>query len=160
MSSRDYVIVSAVVYLWIVSLMTVDGCPSGWTNYGDSCYHFSHDTEQWVDAQVICREFEGYLVEKASSPEQNFLSTETIRRGTLFWIGATDLFIEREWQWMTSHTAINRNDAFWAPGQPDNQNGNDNCAGIRNSDGKWYDERCSVSMHYICERSGSEAIVG
>ena len=27
-------------------------CETGWTRYGDNCYHFSHDTETFADALV------------------------------------------------------------------------------------------------------------
>ena len=33
-------------------------CPDGWLTHADKCYHFSHDKETWVDAQVslsVCK---------------------------------------------------------------------------------------------------------
>lgn len=33
-------------------LDVVGDCPDGFVNHGESCYHFSHDMETWVDAVV------------------------------------------------------------------------------------------------------------
>ena len=36
----------------IVMFILIDACPNGWLTHGISCYHFSHDLENWADAMV------------------------------------------------------------------------------------------------------------
>ncbi|XP_052269055.1 uncharacterized protein LOC127870502 isoform X2 [Dreissena polymorpha] len=75
------VAVSALIVVWLGNCDAVEGCPSGWTRFKDSCYHFGHDTEPWMVAQMVCRDLGGHLVEIETAAEENFLSTETVRRG-------------------------------------------------------------------------------
>ncbi|XP_052247583.1 perlucin-like protein isoform X2 [Dreissena polymorpha] len=147
-----------IICVCIWSWKTVDGCPDGWTGYQESCYHFSHDTEPWELAQMVCRDMGAHLVEIESAAENNFVTNELQRRHATSWIGANDLLIENEWRWASSHNRITF--ANWAPREPTNSNGNENCADIRNFDWKWNDERCDSSQNYICEMSVEAAIVG
>ncbi|XP_052257046.1 perlucin-like [Dreissena polymorpha] len=155
------------IYISVAELVlqSVDACPNGWMEYHEKCYHFSHDTEPWELAQMICREMRANLVEIETAAENNFLTQEVVRRGGEFWIGASDLFIENEWLWSTSQQRISY--ANWAPNEPTNGGGNpehgagnENCAQIRAFDRKWNDDQCHVNNYYICEKGVEEAIVG
>ncbi|XP_052269056.1 perlucin-like isoform X3 [Dreissena polymorpha] len=110
-----------------------------------------------VKLQMVCRDLGGHLVEIETAAEENFLSTETVRRGVPYWIGASDLLIENDWQWMTSHSSLSY--TAWSPEQPTNYGGNENCAEIRPSDGKWNDDQCDRSINYICERSNEVEVI-
>ncbi|KAH3875992.1 hypothetical protein DPMN_039271 [Dreissena polymorpha] len=56
------------------------------------------------------RDLGGHLVEIETFAEENFLSTDTVRKGVPFWIGASDLLNENDWQWIRSHTSLSDTD--------------------------------------------------
>ncbi|XP_052776850.1 aggrecan core protein-like [Mya arenaria] len=125
-------------------------CKSGWVHHGDSCYLFSHDTEDWSMAQLICRLLGGNLAEVRTQSEKLFIRQTASTRRVKFWIGANDLSTEGEFRWAGSDRRVTITD--WHSGQPDNYEGAEDCVhtdGERT--GTWNDEDCDERMHYICE---------
>ncbi|KAA8578727.1 hypothetical protein FQN60_009232, partial [Etheostoma spectabile] len=57
------------------------------------------------------------------------------------WIG-----LQRDWRWSLSRVEFN--DSNWSPGQPDNQNNQQNCV-VMTKDG-WFDVSCYASNKFIC----------
>jgi len=70
-----------------------------------------------------------------------------------YWIDLSDLQEEGIWKWMEQDApAVYTN---WAPGQPTNYDGNEDC-GMMYKTGGWNDEKCEISHQYICESQKSE----
>jgi len=67
------------------------------------------------------------------------------------WIGLSDSTKTHQWWWVADRSTLTFNN--WAPGEPNNRG--EACAEIdlASSGGKWNDLKCSVSRHFICERS-------
>ncbi|KAL3883389.1 hypothetical protein ACJMK2_029657 [Sinanodonta woodiana] len=141
--------------LFVVLKSIVRGqCSTGWTRHGNSCYHFSHDKEDWPNAQFLCNALGGYLVEISNAEEGQFLENQSKLFHNIddqFWVGASDLLFEGEWMWMTSNTRVSTQLIHWAPGNPSNSNSNENCMTFLN-DGTWNDAPCSLLFHYTCEK--------
>lgn len=141
-------------------------CTDGFIRHGDSCYHFSHDTETWMDALIACEKLYGStLVEIENANENNFLLSEVNTLGSRYWIGGNDLRVEGEWKWQTTNNAITY--ATWCPGNPSNSRGDENCLEIVDCDGSgplkslWNDLQCHSFQKYICEKpANDEQIVG
>ncbi|KAL3841964.1 hypothetical protein ACJMK2_020040 [Sinanodonta woodiana] len=146
-----------LLHLYIVAELkpTHGHCSQGWVLHGSSCYHVSHDMEDWADADYMCHKMGGYLAEINTAFEGNFLENQV----KLFnfpqgytWIGATDIPIEGEWIWANSNSQLSSQSySNWLPGDPNNVGGNQNCLSIGNT-GLWADENCASIYHYICEK--------
>ncbi|XP_053406407.1 perlucin-like [Mercenaria mercenaria] len=156
-----------VLLLVLASFELVEGqCTDGFIKHGDSCYHFSHDTETWLDAELSCQQLYGaHLAEIEDATENNFLINEVNVLGFSFWVGGNDLQVEGEWKWFSSKTAVKY--STWHPGNPSNNGGDENCMEILDGDGKgpqkplWNDKQCHAYQRYICEKSTTESeIVG
>ncbi|XP_045190986.2 perlucin-like protein [Mercenaria mercenaria] len=160
-------VVSSVIIIGLVFLCgkSVEGqCTDGFIKHGDSCYHFSRDTETWLDALVSCEKiYGGHLAEIEDAKENNFLINEVETLGARYWIGGNDLRVEGEWKWYTSNTDITY--STWLPGNP--SGGVEDCLEIVDSDGKgplkpaWNDLQCHSFQKYICETPINEGqIIG
>jgi hypothetical protein len=102
-------------------------------------------------AQSIC-EMDGYdLVTLATSLEDDDIQTrlENAFPGRIWWIGANDRDAEGSFLW-PGGTPLTY-EAF-APGQPDDFGGDQDCVGMRPDQGLWYDMRCDRQMSFVCER--------
>ncbi|XP_045190982.2 perlucin-like [Mercenaria mercenaria] len=141
-------------------------CPDGFVNHGNSCYHFSHDTETWLDALDACEKlYSAYLAEIEGPDENNFLTNEVNLLRSDFWIGANDMQVEGEWKWFTSKTDVKY--SAWSPGNPSNSYDDENCMEFHDGDGTgplkplWNDKTCHVFQRYICEKAKEDSeIVG
>jgi hypothetical protein len=61
---------------------------------------------------------------------------------------------EGVWIWMTSYTKLTSTKfSNWSPGEPNNLQGNENCAAIMHAtNGKWNDWHCNGDSYYACEQ--------
>lgn len=67
-----------------------------------------------------------------------------------FWIGGNDIDAEGQWRWVTSGNPLTFTD--WAPGEPNNTGGNEDCLLLLpNTAYQWNDATCSTRSLYICE---------
>ncbi|KAL4231020.1 mannose binding [Mactra antiquata] len=153
--------------LMIVAVATC--CKTGWLTNGNSCYFFSHDTENWIGALQLCRELGGKLVEIETEAENTFIkSQESQFVKDRFWIALSDVEIENTWIWMNSKVPLSTTGfSDWFPGQPDNNKLDQNCASFHlnktsgNTVWHWDDVPCMGRNHYICEALDSPGnIVG
>lgn len=71
-----------------------------------------------------------------------------------YWIGLNDIATESTWRWIGS--GLNATVTHWHPGQPDNDDNNENCVHTDGTHaGSWNDAECAVTSHmlyYICEK--------
>nr|AZS54111.1 lectin precursor 4 [Ruditapes philippinarum] len=138
-------------------------CPNGWITHESSCYHFSHDIETWAGADYMCNKMGGKLLEIETAAENAVLTPIIDSMQRNYWIGLSDVQEEGVWLWMTSNTKLSTTKfSNWLPGEPNNANGNENCAAITHAtNGKWNDWHCNGDAFYACEQDKeTDAIVG
>ncbi|XP_060556958.1 perlucin-like protein isoform X1 [Ruditapes philippinarum] len=134
-------------------------CPDDtWKKYGNKCYRFvgEGDASTWSDAKEKCRLIHGDLVRIENKEENDFIANI---RGSKYgyWIGLEDTQNENDWQWRSSEgTQSLGNFSAWAPNEPNNMDGNENCGVIYTYydgvlKGQWNDENCMHKNPYICE---------
>ena len=113
---------------------------------------FQEERMTWESSLIKAKELNANLV-KINCADQNL--RVTLLTSEEVWIGATDAKNEGEWEW--EYNTTNYLDyKNWAPNQPDNNAGNQNCAVInwigkdvwsgRGGFGTWDDNSCS---HYF-----------
>lgn len=97
-----------------------------------------------------------------SAVENEFLSTAFLTSGlsrVTHWIGLSDQVNEGEWKW-TDGSLLGGIYSNWGNRNPNNQGGNQNCAGIVRGtigdghfyDAEWNDWNCASAQGYICEK--------
>ncbi len=64
--------------------------------------------------------------------------------------GMYDSAAEGEWKLITCDGLNDWQNSNWAPGQPNDVNGDQDCAQLLET-GQWNDWTCSRPMQYICE---------
>ncbi|XP_026107507.1 CD209 antigen-like protein C [Carassius auratus] len=109
-------------------------------------YFFSSEKKNWNESRRYCRERGTDLIIINNTEEQDFV--KNICGSDHFWIGLTDIEEEGRWKWVDGSTLTS---GFWARGEPNNYQGNDDCANTRSSG--WYDAQCDSSLKWICEKS-------
>ncbi|XP_060772626.1 C-type lectin domain family 4 member E-like isoform X3 [Neoarius graeffei] len=132
---------------------------NGWIYFSSNLYYKSTEKKNWIESRKDCREREGDLVIIKSKEEQEFIS-ETLL-STEAWIGLSDSDTEGMWKWVDGTELIN-GDRYWSNGEPNNADGNENCAiagyipsTIREKSDllkKWNDLNCSQAIRWICEK--------
>ncbi|XP_026112891.1 asialoglycoprotein receptor 1-like [Carassius auratus] len=120
----------------------------GWKCHQSSLYFFSSEKKNWDESRRYCRERGTDLIIINNREEQDFVKNIT-GSSEHFWIGLTDIEVEGSWKWVDGSTLTS---GFWASGdkQPDNYQGNEDCANTRSSE--WYDTSCDGSVKWICEK--------
>ncbi|XP_059846883.1 CD209 antigen-like protein C [Hypanus sabinus] len=123
-------------------------CPTEWTRFRESCYHFSSSTKTWGEAQRQCASLDGHLVVINNAEEQ-----ERIRQNVNnnYWIGLNDIVQEGIWHWVDG-TDYSSNVKFWESSQPNGHEEFDEDCALVSGGGLWHDWPCD-SMHFaICEK--------
>ncbi|XP_058261104.1 CD209 antigen-like protein C [Hemibagrus wyckioides] len=104
----------------------------------------------WNKARQECRSRGADLVIINSREEQEYLSQMVTGEA---WIGLSDSAEEGKWMWVDNTTATT---GFWWQGEPNNHEGNEDCAltGSKFAKAKmttWADSRCETKLRAICE---------
>lgn len=77
----------------------------------------------------------------------------SLDKNTEYWIGLNDLKKEGEWVWVDGEESNNATVTWW-PGEPNNNEGNEDCGHIRGQLRGLVllnDSPCSNKQPYICE---------
>ncbi|KAK7929762.1 hypothetical protein WMY93_006157 [Mugilogobius chulae] len=124
-------------------------CESGWQRFWSRCYFVSPRAADFDRSRKDCESRGAQLVKINNRREQTFLTGLTAAA----WIGMTDRNREGIWLWLDG-TLVNKDQLQWAPGQPDDSNGGEDCGDIRNQTNfiGLNDSRCSSIMQWICEK--------
>uniref|UniRef100_UPI003AAF7558 CD209 antigen-like protein C isoform X3 n=1 Tax=Centroberyx gerrardi TaxID=166262 RepID=UPI003AAF7558 len=125
-------------------------CPHSWLTFGSSCYYISSKRRSWDQSRQACLQREADLVIINSREEQDFLSQFAVAA----WVGMTDRDEEGIWTWVDG-TPVISDRLQWAPGQPDDTFGGEDCGDIRvmpNFIGL-NDYNCSAITSWICEKT-------
>lgn len=130
-------------------------CPAGWLLFSSSCYGVSNEALSWPEALEVCERFGAGLVEVDNAAENEFIKGIGRSRGYQgTWLGATDIFSDGHWKWMSSGRTLSSGFTDWQPGQPANDGGPESCMTNWKTDGfdyRWGDLLCGLAMHFVCE---------
>ncbi|KAM6984695.1 C-type mannose receptor 2-like [Aplochiton taeniatus] len=127
-------------------------CDTGYILFGDFCYHFETETvKNWQDAETICANQNGHLASFHTEQELSFL---TSHMPAAAWVGLNDINAEGQYVW----TDRSLSDFLpWAPNQPDNWQGNEDCMHVRGHNhpesGTLNDDFCTSTYDYICKKA-------
>uniref|UniRef100_A0A8W8NZ14 C-type lectin domain-containing protein n=1 Tax=Magallana gigas TaxID=29159 RepID=A0A8W8NZ14_MAGGI len=117
----------------------------------NSQYWVGKDLATWHGAEVICSNIGANLVEIESPEEEDFIQSLVFNLTESVWLGATDIAEEGTWLSAEKNTTLTYEN--WYPGQPNNNDGNQNCLSLYEPfNHTWCDEDCSELYQYICER--------
>jgi len=112
-----------------------------------SCYLLADTTTSWRDARDACQDWGGDLAQVESVEENTLLSEHSTGDS---WLGASDFQDEGSFRWVDGDEVDPG--GLWAPAQPDNFGGNENCMELREADDLWNDVPCMSPKLPICER--------
>jgi hypothetical protein len=113
-----------------------------------SCYQLGDTLSPWPDARDLCQAWGGDLA-KVDSVEENTLLAEQSDQDA--WLGASDSEDEGNFRWFDGDAVAP--DGPWAPAQPDNYEGRENCIELRAMDNRWNDVPCTSEKLALCERA-------
>lgn len=98
-------------------------------DFNDHAYYVSNSSMHWTEARDACVAAGGHLATIGSAEENAFIWNQAVilrgPSGGAPWIGFTDSSVEGQWLWETGEPVTYTN---WAPGQPDNSNGDQDYA--------------------------------
>jgi hypothetical protein len=117
------------------------------------CYAAFNAGTNYMEAQLVCQRWGGYLVEIDTAEENAFVAATT--GGGNRWIGHSDAVAEAQWAPLSGRRYVRGTDnaAFytnWSAGEPNNSGGED--CGHMYANGQWNDIPCTGSYGAICER--------
>ena len=137
----------------------LETCPGNYTNVIEGsayCYKFVETSKAWLEAFEHCREDNGYLVEIWNQEENSGL-TDFVRKNTApyypvyTWIGINETHVDKR-VWQPYGRPVKYTN--WHSGEPNNFNGQENCASINTKYGsrlgKWNDDRCERELPFLC----------
>ncbi|XP_054628159.1 C-type lectin domain family 4 member M-like isoform X2 [Dunckerocampus dactyliophorus] len=135
-------------------LMKAGRCPLPWHYHDKRCYMFVNEKKTWNDAKSCCIDNGGHLASVHTKVKYDFLYE--LAGGRRTWFGGYKE--NNDWKWVDGSTFSlkkegegNSKDAKWAPGQPDNRGGSENCVDIFSAVGL-NDLPCSVKQPFICQK--------
>jgi len=139
-------------YPYTTTTVPAGECPDDWIESPEGCFLFHYTVERitWREAQIVCEDLGGFLVEVRSQDQQTFLeiiaALEEEFTGSRSWfIGLTDSGHEGRWIW--EHSIEDADYTSWAPGYPRNYNSGDDCAALSSREGyKWTDVSCEETF--------------
>uniref|UniRef100_A0A8C1UF04 C-type lectin domain-containing protein n=1 Tax=Cyprinus carpio TaxID=7962 RepID=A0A8C1UF04_CYPCA len=99
----------------------------------------------WTDAQIYCRTHYVDLATTTNDTENTFLANILSDMGLIYvWIGLH----KNLWQW-SDESSVLLSSVKWESGQPDNVNGNEDCARA-DTEGLMADDSCSTPLPFYC----------
>jgi cysteine-rich repeat protein len=112
------------------------------------CYvSFQGGTTSWYQANDACNFLFGTLVNITSAAEDALV--HSIQGPDSPWIGGHDINIEGSFEWFSGEPFEY---THFAPGEPDNAFGNQDCLHLGNAAGEWSDFDCFTNVAgHICE---------
>ncbi len=108
-------------------------------------YKMVFDRVLWSVAVERCRQLGAHLVTVEDEAEQGLVVG--LMNGA-FWMGGSDAREEGAFEWITGRPMTF---ARFAPGEPNDQNGDNDCLGAKTHDGLWRDWPCWLLRSYLCE---------
>ncbi|CAH1796402.1 unnamed protein product [Owenia fusiformis] len=126
-----------------------------WKFYMGNCYFFSNNSgdwsQTWRKAEAWCSQNGGNLASIRNQGEQNFIQGQIkdLQQNQM-WIGLNEIDYADGYKW-TDKSPLNYKN--WAPNEPNDWQGNEECVSMYATDGYWNDEHCGVSQGFICKKN-------
>ncbi|KAM8827193.1 uncharacterized protein ACB058_020207 isoform 2-T2 [Synchiropus picturatus] len=126
---------------------TDKACPVEWLQFESSCYYISaaQEPKRWLTSKKECENLNGHLVIIDSKQENDFVS----KFFQHIWIGLSDRDKEGKWKWVDGTALSGTN--YWASGEPNNADSNEDCAELLRDSKEWNDVPCGQTLSFICE---------
>ncbi|XP_077327156.1 CD209 antigen-like protein C isoform X3 [Lithobates pipiens] len=122
-------------------------CPEGWLPIGANCYYFPQTLETWEKSREECTKNYSILLILKNKNELDSLLP--FMEGDRYWIGLQrDTQNSSHWLWIDGAPLTF---SAWAEGEPNNENGHENCTEMRKSIRSLNDVPCDIKKHYICK---------
>ncbi|CAK8676682.1 unnamed protein product [Clavelina lepadiformis] len=126
--------------------------------FGDVCYKVVKDGKTYLEASAHCRSNGGILATIKTQVQQDFIMVLLNKEGfrwTFFWIGLDDLGREGHFVY-SDDTPLDlgaNNFGMWAPDEPNDALGDEDCVNIEMSSDKrvWKDVPCNRKNWFICQ---------
>ncbi|XP_078137952.1 lymphocyte antigen 75-like [Centroberyx gerrardi] len=112
-------------------------------------YHFINETKTWDEARKYCRENYTDLATIDNMEDMNrLIESAGGDNSSAAWIGLEKTG-GREWHWSLPGTEYNENETNWAPNEPNDKVGIENCVWMK-PEGNWIDNSCANKAWFIC----------
>ena len=151
LSKESFLFFPVFLAFFFLYIFILGPCPDSWiSGVHGSCYKFSSNTLRWKSAKSVCEALGSKLAVLNSQDEQQFL-TPKVAKNT--WIGLhRDPKNTARWLWVDGSYATYTN---WNDGEPNDVGGREDCVALLKPPytGKWNDQNCNASVHYVCEIS-------
>ncbi|XP_078573043.1 collectin-10-like [Branchiostoma floridae x Branchiostoma japonicum] len=124
----------------------------GYAVFRGICYKAFDKQKTFSGAAAACREDGGTLAMPRDAETNAFLFSlyKSVSNILPCWIGLHDQGEEGSFEWVDGSALGTYNN--WAPGQPDNRGGNQDCVYYFVFWGnKWADSPCDFPAHFICQ---------
>lgn len=99
---------------------------------------FDSEMTSFADAQGVCQSADGNLA-TVSGAEENAVVLSVQNPAENPWVGASDSEVEGTFAWVTAEPFTF---TAFAPGEPNDGNGSEDCLHITNAEGQWADTNC------------------
>ncbi|XP_035686749.1 uncharacterized protein LOC118422970 [Branchiostoma floridae] len=135
----------------------------GYTKRGDTQYKIYTEEKTYDAAKQTCAADGGHLVDIETEAVYIFLlgmirDVDVIKD---YWIGLNDQADEQRWTWSDGKLLKDGGFTKWAPGEPNNNEGIQDCGQLwAYKNFQWDDDRCSYKKYFICQIGPGEAYDG
>nr|XP_022294994.1 collectin-12-like [Crassostrea virginica] len=135
--------------------LALGGCPSGWSDYGGSCYYFSRDQLSWWQAEMKCASQGGHLVIIDAAHENSFvrqyLAEYRVKGGA--WMGLNDCLFPNKHRWIWGFSKKRCHKFDWYGNEPVyHASGDFNCGAFWETyQYHWHVDSCAQRNYYVCE---------
>ncbi|XP_067936824.1 perlucin-like [Watersipora subatra] len=133
-------------------------CPNEWvTSILGNCYMFVSTRASWNQAQSRCADEGGILADLQDMQEiywlMGYRAFYKNLKVTRHWVGGFKE--DGVWKWKGKNENTTMTIKHWAPGEPNNLGGRENCLELRGSNQQyaWNDLQCKELLPFICERN-------
>uniref|UniRef100_A0A8C4MYB3 Surfactant protein D n=1 Tax=Equus asinus asinus TaxID=83772 RepID=A0A8C4MYB3_EQUAS len=114
---------------------------------GEKIFKTGGFEKSFEEAQQVCTQAGGQLASPRSAAENEALQQLVTAQNKIAFLSMTDATTEGKFTYPTGETLVYSN---WAPGEPNNNGGAENCVEIF-TNGKWNDKNCKEQRLVICE---------
>ncbi|XP_035882641.1 pulmonary surfactant-associated protein D isoform X4 [Phyllostomus discolor] len=114
---------------------------------GEKIFKTGGFEKSFQDAQQVCRQAGGQLPSPRSAAENEALQQLVAAQNKAAFLSMTDSQTEGKFTYPTGESLVYSN---WAPGEPNNSGGEEDCVEIFDN-GKWNDKSCGEKRLVICE---------